>query len=94
MIPMKIWKHALSLNSDIEEVLMPAGAEILCVREQGKNVCVWFRCDPSRARVVRRFQIVGTGHPAPGPEGKHLGTAMLASGDLVVHVFEIVQRGS
>lgn len=82
-----IWKLALEAT-DVQTVSLPLGSEILCAREQGSDICIWFRCDPLQA-VKKRVQIAicGTGHPAPAAdETRYLGTAFL--GALVFHVFE------
>jgi hypothetical protein len=84
-----IWKIALRAT-DFQEIEVPAGAEILCAREQFEQICVWFRCDPDAAKEKRAIAIVGTGHPAPADDGRYLGTASLSGGQLMFHVFERV----
>jgi hypothetical protein len=84
-----VWKVAL-LATDVQEVEVPAGAEFLCALEQFEQICVWFRCDPSKPVEKRTIFIVGTGHPAPGNEGRYLGTASLSGRRLMFHVFERV----
>lgn len=81
-----IWKAVLK-PADVQEIEVPAGAELLCAREQYEEICVWFRCDPTAAKVGREVTIVGTGHPAP-PDGRYIGTASLCGGQLIFHVFE------
>lgn len=85
-----IWKQMLK-PTDVQEIEVPAGARMLCAREQAEQVCVWFRCDPDPtiAKVKRTIAIVGTGHPAPEyQDAAYLGTAVLLHGALVLHVFE------
>ena len=82
-----IWKATLKL-ADVQTIDVPEGAELLCAREQFEKICVWFRCDPSARKTQREIAIVGTGHPAPGNEGRYLGTASLQGGTLMFHVFE------
>lgn len=65
----------------------PAGAELLTAREQGDDICVWFRCDPTRPVEVRNVEVCGTGHEG-APDGRYLGSAHFDSGRLVFHVFE------
>lgn len=91
----KVWRFALPVN-DVVEVEMPAGAELLTVAWQDDNIfharglSLWVRVDPAAPKEVKRFAVVGTGHPAPEPEeGKYVGTAFLWNG-VVVHVFEQV----
>ncbi len=83
-----IWKSVLLLHIDVQEIEVPYGAEMLCAREQHDQICVWYRCDPMQLKEPRTIAIVGTGHPAPGNDGRYLGTAFLHDGDLVCHVFE------
>jgi hypothetical protein len=83
---MVIWKTVLQLV-DVQEIALPAGAEILCAREQFEQVCIWYRCDPKATPEPRKIAIVGTGNPAPSIDGKYLGTASLRGGQLMFHVF-------
>lgn len=82
-----IWKETLK-PADVQEIMVSSGAKMLCARDQNEQICVWFRCDPSKAKVPRQIAIVGTGHPAPGSEARYLGTASLMGGHLIFHVFE------
>lgn len=84
-----VWKSVLNLT-DSQRIEVPVGAELLCVREQFEEICVWFRCDPSAKKEMRDIAIVGTGNPAPAEEGRYLGTASLKGGALMFHVFERV----
>ena len=83
-----IWKAVLR-PTEVQEIEVPAGAELLCAREQRGQICVWYRCDPDPriTKVKRAIALVGTGHAAP-PKGRYLGTASLRAGDLMFHVFE------
>lgn len=74
--------------ADVQEIMVPEGAEMLSAREQSDHICVWYRCDPSRRLRPRKLAIVGTGHPAPDESGRFLGTASLHSGQLMFHIFE------
>ena len=80
-----IWKAELK-PVDVQEIEVPAGAELLCAREQSETICVWFRCDPKAAKERRKIAIVGTGHAAPA-DGRYLGSASLSGGALIFHVF-------
>lgn len=84
-MPKTIWKAALK-PTDIQTIEVPAGAELLCAREQHEQICVWFRCDPAAPKETRDIAIVGTGNPAP-EDGQYLGTASLSGGALMFHVF-------
>jgi hypothetical protein len=82
-----IWKAVLQWE-DMQEISVPAGAEMLCAREQNEEIAVWFKCDPEAKKVPRKIAMCGTGHPAP--DGRYLGTAALRGGKLMFHVFEVV----
>lgn len=84
---MTIWKATLQ-PADIQEIMVPFGAEMLCAREQFEHICVWYKCDPGNRLVPRRIAIVGTGNPAPEDDGRYLGSASLQGGQLIFHVFE------
>lgn len=82
-----IWKITLN-DFGPQPVSVPAGAEFLCAREQHDEICVWFRCDPTAPKETRSLAVCATGGPAPGSEGRYLGTASLRGGGLIFHVFE------
>lgn len=82
-----VYKTQLQVT-DVQDVLLPVGSEVLCAREQHGLVCIWYRCDSGASMEPRRFSIIGTGNPAPR-DGKYLGTAALYSGNIMLHVFEV-----
>ena len=83
-----IWKTVLD-PTDVQDIEVPEDAELLTARDQLEQLCVWFKCDPSKPSTKRRIAIVGTGHPAP--EGaRYVGTGFLHGGQIVLHVFERV----
>ena len=81
---MTVYKYQLPID-DRARVLMPSGAELLCVAMQHGRVTVWARVDPSATMVTRQFRVAGTGHP--GVEGSYIGTVF--PGPLVFHVFDL-----
>lgn len=80
-----IWKFILAPDITLD---LPRGAEILSVREQGGNICLWALVDPQADQTTRRFVVIGTGHAVPDGPLWFLGTAHLAGGQLDFHVFE------
>lgn len=71
--------------------MMPEGARILSVGEQGGGMFVWAIVDSEQSPTVpRRLRVYGTGHPMPDEPGKFLGTIHVNDGGspLVFHVFE------
>lgn len=83
-----VYKYPLNVEHPV--IKMPLGAEILAVREQGDEICVWAKVDTAQtASALRAFNVYGTGHPiTDSPSAEYLGTAMLMGGRLVLHVFE------
>lgn len=83
-----IWKTVLA-KLPLQLIEVPAGAEMLCAREQYNEMCVWYRCDPGSPKEPRTIAICGTGHPAPeAAEARYLGTCALNDGTFQFHVFE------
>lgn len=82
-----IWKFALALV-DVQEIQIPKRARVLCVQLQHGAPCLWAHVDPDNMTEVRRFRIVGTGHPAPEDVSGYIGTFQIHGGALIFHVFE------
>lgn len=74
-------------------ILMPKGAEILCVQIDKKtsNPCLWAIVDTGQINEERVFELFGTGnflHEDMGIERKYLGTFQDKKGEFVGHLFE------
>jgi len=83
-----VWKYPLAVT-DVQEVEMPAGAEILSAQVQDETLCLWALVVPGWEEEPRRIRIVGTGNPFDHETGvKFIGTVQMHSGLLVWHVFE------
>jgi len=85
-----IWKFEMEVT-DIQEIALPIGAEILSVQAQREQPCLWVLVDPEAEKELRTFETFGTGHHVfydMGVERKHIGTYQLKDGALVFHVFE------
>lgn len=82
-----VWKFPLLID-DVFELMMPDGAQPLCVQTQGNQVCMWALVDPSAQQNPRRFRMCGTGHPLPDYVGRYIGTFQDYNQALVFHVFE------
>jgi len=82
-----IWKFKLDPECTID---MPKGAQVLSVREQGEDICLWALVDPHAEKEQRRFVGFGTGHDVPGYPMNFIGTAHLHGGSLVFHIFEAI----
>lgn len=82
---MTIWKYELAIT-DRQEIIMPYGARVLSVANQGGNLCVWAMVDPTHDRRPLGFRIVGTGHPCGVSLGTFIGTVVIDP--FVWHVFQ------
>ena len=75
---------------------LPKDAQVLTVRAQGEDICLWALVDPKAEKEPRKFMAFGNGHNVPEPhEGpqitlKYRGSAHLDGGALVFHVFEVI----
>lgn len=82
-----VWKWTL-YPTDIQEIAMPEGTEIIAVAEQQGELVMWGICNISAPNQTRVFAVVGTGNPAPDlSDSRHIGTVVMSYG-LVWHVFE------
>ena len=83
-----IWKFELEIT-DAQSILMPEGAEILCVQNQDEIGCLWAKVNPDAENKEERIiYIKGTGHTFNEDPGKYIGTFQMSQGALVWHVFE------
>lgn len=85
----RIWKYTLSSESEIS---MPKGAEVLCVHEQGEDICLWALIKPDVEMETRTFFSFGTGHKVSDLSLKYIGTSFLRGGLLVFHTFELLKE--
>lgn len=83
---MTVYKYTVPAE-DRPVVRTHKGAELLCVAEQFGALCLWVRVDPSQPETMRGLRVAGTGHP--DADGVYVGTALLAGGSLVLHVFDL-----
>ncbi len=83
----RIWKFAITPGS--LNIPMPAGAEILTAQAQGYDGCLWAAVDPDARPVVRRVEVIGTGHHFGGEIGRYVATYQESGGALVWHVFDL-----
>jgi len=88
-----IWKFPIP-QQDVFSIEVPKGAHLLTLQVQHGVPCLWAMVKPEAEKEIRRFWLIGTGHPIPddlpGEEMKHLGSCQLADGRLIFHLFEIV----
>jgi hypothetical protein len=84
---MKIYKYTLE-TTDVQEIPMPEGAEILTVQMQFDEPQLWALVNPDNPPVTRVIETIGTGNPIREAERNYIGTYQLQGGRLVFHVFE------
>ena len=84
-----IWKFQLKVT-DLQEVEMPKGAQVMSVQEQNGALCLWAAVDSEQPKENRVIEIIGTGNPIPTTttDRHFIGTAQMQKGALVWHVFE------
>jgi hypothetical protein len=84
-----IWKYELKID-DLQNVIMPIGAEILSVQMQNETPCLWALVNPDEKDTDARYiETFGTGHPVAydmGGTREFIGTYQTRG--LVFHVFE------
>lgn len=82
-----IYKAVLTAT-EVQDIEVPEDAELLTAAAQNEQLCIWFKCDPTKPPSKRRIAVCGTGHPAPEEGVRYIGTGFLMGGQLVLHVFE------
>lgn len=89
-MPKTIYKYTLEAT-DVQQIEIPQGAEILCIQTQNETPCIWALVDPNATVTKRVFEIFGTGHNVPeNGNRKYIGTFQLNQGALVFHCFELL----
>jgi hypothetical protein len=87
MMTQTIWKYPLKVV-DRQVLSMPAGAQLLCVQDQGGAPTLWALVSPDVPLADRTVLCHGTGHSAAADVGRYIGTTQQYSGALVWHFFE------
>lgn len=82
-----IHKYPITIY-DYIQLLMPKGAEVLCVQVQHEQPCIWAKVDTEQENEIRNFALRGTGHAFMGGEQKYIGSFQMQGGLLVFHLFE------
>lgn len=85
-----IHKYALTQHTTLQ---LPIDSEILCVKEQRGQVCMWTLADLSSGLTETRvFALYGTGYTI-SDRLKYIDTVILGEQqDLVLHVFEVIEN--
>lgn len=86
-----VYKYPIDLT-DTFTLELPKGAQVLSVQMQGATPCLWALVDTKAEAERRTFRLAGTGHPIDESlELRFVSTFQLYGGDLVFHVFEVVE---
>lgn len=86
----QVWKYPIETGESCIE--MPEGAQLLFVDTQSDLICLWALVDPDATKEKRHFMLVGTGHDVPDQTKlDYIGSGMLFGGQLVFHVFEVLE---
>ena len=85
-----IYKYEFT-TSDMLELDLPVGSEVLHVDSQRDTVCLWVSLDVNEKRSEHRtFQTIGTGHPFKAESMRHLGTVKTFDDTFIWHIYEKV----
>ncbi len=86
---MKIYKYLLSRRfSDINEISMPKGAQILSIQFQRGEITMWTLVnDTCEHNEIRTFESYGTGEDIKDPH-ELLYISTIQEGHFVWHIFE------
>ena len=84
-----IYKYTLLTTTDETILDLPLNSEILSVKEQLGDICIWVKVDLGESTLEsRKFVIYGTGHKIDKDNLKFIDTVLLFNSGLVLHVFE------
>lgn len=82
----RIYKYPIEIT-DVQNVMLPFGAEILCVQFQQEQLCLWAIVNDNTPEP-RTIYIFGTGHDMDDTPRRYIGTVQQHGGALIWHVFE------
>lgn len=91
-----VYKYPLNAapvgDNHIIPVELPVNAQVLDVRDQGGQICLWALINPyEHEKEIREIAVIGTGwHIDNGVLARHISTFQQAGGALVWHAFEVV----
>ena len=79
----------MQITKVIQEVVLPLGAQILCIKMQNDELCMWALVDPDQTyNEVVKIRCAGTGHEIT-EDVEYIDTVMLLDGELVFHFFKV-----
>jgi hypothetical protein len=78
--------HKYVLTDVVNQISTYEGARIVHVANQREQITVWAEVNTLERECMATLHVVGTGHEVP-PGFDHQGTAVMAGGDYVFHVY-------
>ena len=84
-----VYKYKLQITKVIQEVVLPLGAQILCIKMQNDELCMWALVDPDQTyNEVVKIRCADTGHEIT-EDVEYIDTVMLLDRELVFHFFKV-----
>ena len=84
-----VYKYKLQITKVIQEVVLPLGAQILCIKMQNDELCMWALVDPDQTyNEVVKIRCAGTGHEIT-EDVEYIDRVMLLDGELGFHFFKV-----
>jgi len=90
----RIFKYDIPV-ADHFELDLPLNAEVLTFQSQRGSFYIWAIIEEGLNDEKRYFRLAGTGHDLTEDSPKikkYIGTAQIANGGLVFHLFEVYKR--
>ena len=81
--------HKYLIGKDVQTLMIPEGAEILCVQVQREHIQIWALVDTEKGKEPRTFVARRTGLGWFDPTGKYIGSVQVEGGRLEFHIFEV-----
>lgn len=87
----RVYKYEFPIR-DAFTLELPQGAQILRAESQRGATCLWALVDPGQPLETRLFALRGTGHDISLANIAHVSTFQMLQGELVWHLFEVLQE--
>lgn len=92
-MPKTIWKFPIQVTNEFQ-LEMPRNSYIIHIDVQRSSPQLWAIVDPDNPIEQRKFYLIGTGALFSNDlwdKSVYVGTFQLHSGDIVLHLFEILE---
>lgn len=83
-----VYKYPIEIT-DYQDVTLPKGAKILCIKNQNGIICIWalVNKDENETETIK-LRCAGTGHLIE-EDVEYIDTVFVCGGNLVFHFFKI-----